>query len=321
MSIKSWAGNLKSKRRARASAAILFVILLAGGIGSWLYLRDDTEPEPDPASGPLAGEMKFLPDSVTDLAVYQYDIARACSAYTALLKCPGDYPRTRVNPVLGLGDLDIVRVVVVTDPFPLTIVTMRNSISAEAVFAPYLWERLTKSDEDGKRIYVDKSTKTGYWIKGRRIIIADPEKLRQLGKSPNAKPIASKMSSLIQKADFSKPELHFCEFESSGGDFAYAPGTKAEYSAVFHIAVCDAGSPVTILSELDYQTPTNVRVQIDCESAAAANELAREFRKPETLERLGPLRNCVVKVAGSTVTLQAAIAPCDIRDLPKLVAQ
>ncbi len=307
------------RNRLFVGAAIL---LIAASFAEWFYFYEDIDLEPDPAAGPLAGEMRFLPNSVAEMSVYQYDIARSCPAFGALLKCPGEYPRTRVNPQLGLRYLDIVRVVVVTDPFPLTIVTVRNPISAEAVFAPYLWERLTKSDDDGKKIYVDASNRTGYWIRGRRIVIAEPDKLKQLGKSPSATPLATKMTSLIQKADFSKPELHFCDFDPpSGGDIAYAPGTKAEYSAEFHIALSDAGSPVTILSELDYQTPTNLRVQIGCKSAAAANKLARALRKPETAERLGPFRNCFINVAGATVTLETAIAPCDIRNLPELVAQ
>jgi len=324
MTVRSLSKNSLRKKRTKFAAAILFCLaLLAGGIGAWLYLRSDTDDyfdaEPDPTAGPLAGEMKFFPDNVTEIAVYQYDIARSCPGYAEIHKLRQfNDARTAFSFEPNFPtELDAVRAVFVSAPISLAVVTLRHSVSAEELFPPQMWDRLVKSSENGRTIYVDGLH--GYWLAGRYLVIGEPSLLRQIRKAPNAKSLTGEMLTAIRKADFNQPELHLALFDQLGGDFGYAegPGTKSEFTSKFHHALIHADRAVVILTELDYQSPLCARIRLFCTTSGDNQRLAQALRDPETNQKLGPLRDSTITIDAREVTLQATMPPSDIYNLPE----
>src|SRR5579871_3443113 len=151
-------------------ATILILVALATGVGAWLYFGagadQETEQDPDPNGISLAGEMTFLPNSVTEFTVYQNDIARSCPAFGIVRRYGEDPDRL----AFAEGPGPSVRSVVVSKPFPMTILTMRNVVSPKAFFGPKAWAQVTPWREGGKTVYFDG--RRCYWFVGRRVAAA-----------------------------------------------------------------------------------------------------------------------------------------------------
>jgi hypothetical protein len=83
--------------RALAFAALVVLVVVAGGIGAWLHFHKEAEPEnvqdadqdEPPSIGLSDAELQYLPDSKSEIVVYQLDRVRSCPAYAEFQKCEG----------------------------------------------------------------------------------------------------------------------------------------------------------------------------------------------------------------------------------------
>jgi hypothetical protein len=293
------------------------VTLVAIAVGVWLYfeLTSDID-DPDPRGGPLAGEMRFLPNSTTALSVYQYDVARSYPAFAELQNCRSTSPRA-VGKLFQAGIApDIIRAVVVTQPVQMSVLTLRREISPEKFFGAWTLERTNSSRYRGGRLHLNGEK--GFLISPKHIVIGDSKVIGDVLDGPLKGPLSNAMQAAITMSDFDKPELHLETMTQfpEGGAFGVSEGTKRDFSMQFLFGLMEGKSPATILTDVDYQSPMNLRVRIFSANAADAKNRAKYFMESERAKVLGPLSSPLVEVKDTTVTLRKIIQPCDMINVP-----
>jgi hypothetical protein len=248
--------------------------------------------------------MKYLPDSVSDIAFYQFDLFRSSPAYANLEKF--SLGGSRFGPVLAqYGDHPgVVREIAVTQPFQFSIQTWRRSVGTRDLFGSR--ERVTELEMNGNTIYCPNFY--GYLIDGKRVMVAPANQFRYISNSPHEAVFPEHMKRAIQEIDFSKPEVHLRTIEQPYG----VTGTNMGLS----LALLEGQFPLTVLIDFDYQIPINVRIKLLCKDTADAKSRAEVFRHPRAERYWGALENCTVEVNDSVVTIQTALQPGNSGGLP-----
>jgi hypothetical protein len=284
----------------RAAISFLFLVGVVGAVVAWLSFHDQTNQEIDLNCGPFAAKMKYLPNSISDVAFCQFDLARLCPAYAQLGR------GSRFGPIMprSTNRPDVIREIKVYEPIQVTIQMWRRAPTTRDLFDRN--ERVTELEVNGKTIYTPRAD--GYLIDGKQVVIAPAFEFGHLLNSPHEVPFTGQMERAIQEIDFGKPEVHVWTIEQPYGLGCANCGLSA--------ALLKGQFPLTVMTDFDYQIPMTMQIRLYCRDAADAKSRAGIFRMPEVMSELGPLGKCVVEVNDSTVTLRATMSPSDISRLP-----
>ncbi len=234
---------------------LLLLLIGGGGFAVWYFgfKKDD---------GPFGAEKKFLPDSLSVVAIYQIDKIKSSPAYGELAKCSNQKNRFAFAKTTGGKDLDVLRAVVVAEPFAVTILTMRNAPTIKDIVDD--GSPVTESKENGKTIYAVGGR--AYHIDGKQVVIATPDWLKHILNLPHAMVLPDDMKQALARCDLSKPMVTIVTKSKLKMQSAAFVGT-------------DEVPPEAYSFEADYQLPMQVQFKVFYKDVAAANKSADEARK------------------------------------------
>jgi hypothetical protein len=261
------------------------LVLGGGGFAAWHYLLKD--------HSPLAAERRYLPAGLSSIAIYQYDAFRSSPAYAEIRKCPTFKSQLSFAVTPGGKELDIVRAVILSQPYQLAILTMRNSVTIKELIDDS--EQATESKHNGKTIYT--VGERGYFIDGKQVLVAKPAWIEHTLDLPSASAIPESLQKAITQADLTKPQVQIQTYDqdnramSQGQTF---PGPLGD-------------PPQAMLIEVEYQNPIVFQMKFVCKDAAAANKMAEGFRGPAGQNTFGLVSNVTVDVKDATVIMRATM--------------
>jgi len=270
---------------------VLFLLVLIGGGGfaGWYFIFKDTSP--------LAGEKKYLPDSISMIAIIQVDKIKSSPAYAEMSKCPKFKDQFAFAKTPGGKDLDVVRaVVVVGQPIAVTILTMRNAPAIKDIVDADA--QIAETKENGKTMYT--VGQQAYFIDGKRVVIATPANLKSILNPSHEATVPDDMKKALAISDFSKPMVSIVSMTEIkkrllGGRPGLATGAQEQF-------------PEVVSVEADFQLPMKVQLKLTCKDAAVANKAAEEARMPNSFKIAGG----DVEVKDSTVIVSKTVPSSEL---------